>query len=362
MTGGMMPDISEYVFLDKNKLDFFVSKLNTRQRVVAPVRKGVKSYAFAEVPSAKDISWKYIPTILPPKKYFMPQYETIQKFDKSKRTWETVVSSEPIVILGVHTCDLAGIEFLNAMMSSAPCDAHYRNRKANITLIGIECLDYCDGSASCAVMKNELPHGGYDLFMTEMKQGFISHVGSDRGRNIASDSRIFTPAKPEHIRELEELRARKKDIFKPEINVSHEELKNLFSQSFESNMWREEMEKRCVSCGNCTNVCPTCYCFDLRDELDLSLTTGERQRVWDSCQNETFAKVASGENFRKKKGLRQRHRYMRKFYYPVEKHGLYGCTGCGRCTRTCMAKISLKETINKLAEEQQNSKEPVLNQ
>jgi len=74
-------------------------------------------------------------------------------------------------------------------------------------------------------------------------------------------------------------------------------------------------------------------------------------RRWDSCQNEEFAKVAGGENFRKARGARQRHRYMRKFHYPVEKYSRYFCTGCGRCSRTCMAKINLKETINSLIKE-----------
>ena len=93
------------------------------------------------------------------------------------------------------------------------------------------------------------------------------------------------------------------------------------------------------------------YCFDVIDEPNLDLNTGKRYRVWDSCQNEGFAKVAGNENFREERGLRQRHRYMRKFSYPVGKFSKYFCTGCGRCSRTCMAKINLKETINALAEE-----------
>ena len=105
---------------------------------------------------------------------------------------------------------------------------------------------------------------------------------------------------------------------------------------------------KCVSCGNCTAVCPTCYCFDIYDDVELDMSGGERKRTWDSCQLEEFAVVAGGENFRKERSSRQRHRYYRKFNYSVEKYNKYFCTGCGRCSRACMAGIELKETLNSL--------------
>ncbi|MCK5224551.1 4Fe-4S dicluster domain-containing protein, partial [Candidatus Calescamantes bacterium] len=117
----------------------------------------------------------------------------------------------------------------------------------------------------------------------------------------------------------------------------------------------DEIGEKCVSCGNCTNVCPTCYCFDIIDDINLDLNTGTRTRVWDSCQNGSFAEVAGGENFREDRGERQRHRLNRKFNYPVSKFRRYFCTGCGRCTRACVAGIDLKETINALIEEKKGN-------
>ncbi|MCL4536589.1 MAG: 4Fe-4S dicluster domain-containing protein [Nitrospirae bacterium] len=115
------------------------------------------------------------------------------------------------------------------------------------------------------------------------------------------------------------------------------------------------MEERCLACGNCTNVCPTCYCFDIIDEIELDMKTGRRYRRWDSCQLEPFAKVAGGENFRKERSARQRHRYYRKFRYPVSKFARFFCTGCGRCSRTCMAKINLKDVLSALLKEMDSS-------
>lgn len=343
--------MNSYIVLKKSDLDRFITQLARARKVVAPVKKGVRSFAFAEVTSSAPVSIQYIPTILPPKKYFMPQREKIQEFNREAHQWKPVVEANgEMALFGVHTCDLAGIQFLNDIMDVPPQDANYTARKQKIAVIGLECNDYCDEYASCKIMKNHLPNGGYDLFFTELKNVFMVHVGSEAGEKIVKDAGVFAKPETAHQKELEAVRKKKEQIFKDEVKVKHEDLQGLLKRSFDSKVW-EDLDRRCVACGNCTNVCPSCYCFDIKDELDLNLKTGFRYRVWDGCQTETFAQVAGGENFREERGKRQRHRYMRKFNYPKEKFDRYTCTGCGRCSRTCMAQISLKETLNSLAEE-----------
>ncbi len=343
--------MSTSVILKKSDLDRFVTLLSRFRTVAAPVRQGVKNFVFEEVTSAAPIALKYLPTILPPKKYFMPQREKIQEFNRESHQWKPVVASNgDMALFGVHTCDLAGIQFLNDVMDVPPQDVNYAARRQKIAVIGLECNDYCDGYASCKVMNNHLPNGGYDLFLTELKDVFMVQVGTAAGEKIVKDTGVFSKPEASHQKEFEDVRKKKEQIFKDEVKVKQEDLQALLKQSFDSKVW-EDLDRRCVACGNCTNVCPSCYCFDIKDELDLNLKTGSRCRVWDSCQTETFAQVAGGENFREERGKRQRHRYMRKFNYPKEKFGRYTCTGCGRCSRTCMAQISLKETLNSLAEE-----------
>ncbi len=345
-----MKDI-QYVVLRKEDLDGFISRLAKLQRVVAPVAKGYNTYSFEEVTSGSQVAVPYLPTILPPKKYFMPQTETLLEYSLAEGLEVTpVVEQEQTTIFGVHTCDLAGIQCLNMVFSVRPRDYNYLSRKRKISIIGLECNTYCDEYASCALVNSHLPNGGYDLFFTDLGDYYIVHINTQAGDEIVDAVKGFEPAEAKHMRELVALRENKRQIFSHEVPIEGKNLPLLFDTSFGSSVWKE-LEERCLACGNCTNVCPTCYCFDISDEVSLDQKSGIRQRRWDSCQLEPFAKVAGGENFRKERSARQRHRYYRKFRYPVDKYSRFFCTGCGRCSRTCMAGIRLKETLNSLIKE-----------
>ena len=341
----------QYVILKKDRLNSLISSLALKQKVVAPVSKGSGQYAFEEVKSGENISLNYIPTILPPKKYFMPQYETLIEYDISEgQKMEAIVEYEKMILFGVHTCDLAGIQDLNIVFSDRPKDLNYLMRKNKITIIGLECNDVCDEYSTCAFMGNELPNGGYDLFFTDLGEYFYVHINTYAGDQIIQETKVFEEADHTHTTALKKLREEKRNKFKNQFGVDHTEIPDMFTKVKESKIW-EDVGARCLSCGNCTNVCPTCYCFDTKDEPNLDLKTGKRIRVWDSCQNETFAKVAGGENFRENRSDRKRHRFYRKFKYPVDRYSRFFCTGCGRCTRTCMAEISLPDTLKQIIKE-----------
>ena len=345
---------NQYVVLEKEKFHDFISKLSKMQKLVGPVSKGFNNFAFEEVSTGDEIALKYIPTVLPLKKYFMPQRETLLEFKTGKGAkTEAVVEYEPMTIFGAHTCDLAGIQCLNMVFSHRPKDYNYLTRKNNITLIGLECNDYCDEYASCHLVNASFPNGGYDLFFTDLGEYFMVHVNTQRGDEIVEASGSFAEAAGFHMNDLASLRDHKRKIFKNEVPIESRHIPELFDRSYRAPVWKD-LNERCLACGNCTNVCPSCYCFDIRDELELDLRSGTRYRVWDSCQLEPFAKIAGGINFRKERLARQRHRYYRKFRYSVERFSRFFCTGCGRCTRTCMAGISLKETLNELIRESED--------
>lgn len=113
----------------------------------------------------------------------------------------------------------------------------------------------------------------------------------------------------------------------------------------EDEFWEGAGAGRCFSCNACANVCPTCYCFDIRDTLDPGAATGRRERVWDACTSPQFAMVAGGHNFRPTPASRVRHRMYHKLNGFLAKHDRNLCVGCGRCVSACKVDISPIEVL-----------------
>jgi len=332
------------------KADFseFCRALMSCRILAAPIKKGKHSYVFDIVEDPAEICVDHTPTILPPKKYFMPQYETLLEFDTTKgQDMEAFVDIDPMVIIGVHTCDLTGIQCLNHVFLDRPKDYHYLERHNNTALIGIECLVKCDEFASCALMETSSSLCGYDLFMTDIGESYYIEVNTPLGDELLETCSKLKDAGSDDFEKLRSVRDDKKANFESEIKLNKADIPSVFEESFHHKVWAETALK-CVSCGNCTNVCPTCYCFNVIDETELDISKGRRIRVWDSCQNESFALVAGGENFRENRAERLRHRFYRKFKYPVDRYGKSFCTGCGRCSRHCMAGIDIKKVLREL--------------
>jgi len=337
----------KYASLKKADLNKWLEYLKKRAKLYAP-RKKENLFVLRPVKNVEDVCLEYIPTILPPKKYYFPQKEKLFKFSvQPLKTAKAIDKFDEFILFGVHTCDIAGIQCMDVAFRDGPEDPNYLNRKDKMTIIGIECLKYCDKYANCTSMGNHVPRGGYDLMMVDLGEKFIIHINSEKGENLVKEHNFIKEATDQEMVELEKAREEKKNIFKEELNAPLSKVYESFDKNFNSQVWND-VGKKCVGCGNCTAVCPTCYCFDVTDEMELNLNNGIRYRIWNSCQMDDFAKVAAGEDFRKGRNTRQRHRYYRKFKYPVDKFNRYFCTGCGRCSRTCMAEISLIETVNAL--------------
>jgi sulfhydrogenase subunit beta (sulfur reductase) len=337
----------KYAMIEKRDLNKWLQHLQKKARLYAPKKKE-NCFIFRPVKDIKEISLKYLPTILPPKKYYYPQKEKLLKFQiRPFKTAKAIKEFQDYILFAVHTCDIAGIQCMDVVFREGPEDPNYLNRKEKMTIIGIECLEYCDKYANCASMGNHLPRGGYDLMMVDLGEKFILHINSEKGERLIRGLNYIKEADYLDMSALERIREAKKKVFKEEFHAPLAKVSEAFDKNFYSPVWKD-LGERCLACGNCTTVCPTCYCFDTADEMDLSLNQGLRFRIWDSCQMEDFAKVATGEDFRQGRESRQRHRYYRKFKYPMDKFNRYFCTGCGRCTRSCMAGINLVETVNSL--------------
>ena len=130
------------------------------------------------------------------------------------------------------------------------------------------------------------------------------------------------------------------------------EVPGIVEKQWKSPVWENHVT-RCFSCGTCNLVCPTCYCFEVMDDVNLDVHSGNRTRTWDGCMLPHFAEVAGGHNFRPNPAERQRHRVKRKFEYLTKKyqHGAV-CVGCGRCGRQCTSHIDIFNIIDDLVKEE----------
>jgi ferredoxin len=188
---------------------------------------------------------------------------------------------------------------------------------------------------------------GYDLFMSDIGDAYVVEYGSPAGMELLAKHKGAREATEADMSRFRAVQEAKWPRFTHRLEVIISELPYLLAISYDNPLW-EELGEKCLACGACTLVCPTCYCFDIVDRLALNLKEGQRLRLWDSCQLPQFATVAGGENFRQARADRLRHRFFRKGKYLTEMFGKVGCVGCGRCLRSCLVHIDPVEVFNTL--------------
>lgn len=314
--------------------------------VLAPVRRGRSSFAFAWIQDPAEAVFSYPRTILPPKQALLPPREDLFTFE---RTPEPVVrppaAPGPITLFGVHPCDLAAIGQLDWAMQSRHdiTDPNYAARRAETTIIGLECLpdEYC----FCPSVGTANTREGADLFLTPIGDGFVAEALTEKGNALLESVEDARAPTPEELAVWKGWADNKESRASRRLEARPEELPDLLEAEYESDVW-EATAARCYGCGTCTSVCPTCFCFDVEDMVEVGLASGARRRQYDSCQFPDFALVAGGHNFRGERPDRVRHRWFRKFVYLNREHGRAFCVGCGRCTKACTADIGLVEVLN----------------
>jgi ferredoxin len=321
-----------------SKKDFFSlvdKKISGKESKIAGVVKKDSHYAFDYLESAQDLELDYDVTLLPPKKYFQPPRENLLNFEpKNPASYVTSSENGPITIIGVHYYDLAAIYMMDRVFSEGETDSHYMWKRQKSLLIGMYPTKHYQYRFSRSVVKDQF-YKVADLMLVDMGDDYAIEVVSEKGKLFLNDSN----AKKNNytLKKIADAKNKIKDDQK--LPISLELSSEFLTRNYRHPAW-EYFGEKCFSCGSCVLVCPTCYCFDVREEIDLTMTKGSRIRVWDGCMLEDFALVADGHNFRKDRDSRFRHRIFRKGKYLPEKYRYYGCVGCGRCAAACTAGIA----------------------
>lgn len=324
----------------------WVERLIGSARVIGP--KPLRDrYLFGEITSPDELALDYTTTTLPPKKILLPQREELFRFDLTQDSVEPTIQAERTVLLGVHTCDLHAISLLDSVYQGGYADQHYIARRENMLIVSVECLKPCSEHSFCKSMGTASVTEGFDLHLTDMGDAYAVDIGSDRGAELLRGVEGVRDATGEDIDRLNQTLSDKWPHFPYRLDADLTELSSLLSVSYDSDLW-QELGDKCLACGACTIVCPTCYCFNVVDEVDFTLEAGRRVREWDGCPLTEFALVAGGHNFREANAARQRHRFFRKGKYQMDGYGLAGCVGCGRCAEACLVGINPVLTYNEL--------------
>ena len=327
-------------------LDFVGSLIGGKAKVIGAIAKGGQ-FAFEELDRKDDLRLDYDQTVLPPKKFFAPVNEKLLSFKTGDAgSYAAEWDCQERIIFGIHPGDLAAIALLDKAFFEGENDAHYQSRRKASILVGLYPTRTFTYRFTSSMIKESEAYLASDAMLVDMGDGrYAVELVTEKGRALFDRSKAAPAGKDIEIRIAQQKTAVADQVQMP---MEREAVARFLIGKEDHPEWAARAEK-CLSCGSCVLVCPTCYCFDVRDEVDLSLKEGGRYRAWDGCTLEGFAMAAGGHNFRKKAADRIRHRIFRKQKFLLDRFGLSGCVGCGRCSRACTAEIaSPVDTVNAL--------------
>lgn len=336
------------VTLPKENFAEFVGHLCSFGEIHAPTKRGDRSFVFAPVKDASEIELDCIRTILPLKKYFFRPMEVMYNFC-SEEGYEipSEVTDKRIVVFGAHPCDIHGLNILDMVFSGRYVDTYYLARRSKAAIIGLDCIP--DDLCFCRSTGTDFVDTGFDLFLSDIGNTYLVRVGTSLGDDMvrAAES-LFHEVQKKDREAYKRKSIERRESFKTEIQL--QDLPGIMDLEYESQLW-QDVGETCLSCGTCSMVCPTCYCYSVFDELNLDVNTGQRKRRWDSCLFKDYALVAGGHNFRGQRSSRVKNRYFHKQRGFVSLYGRPSCVGCGRCKAECPAGIDIVEVITKLRSE-----------
>jgi len=322
------------------KSDFanFVSALIQTDNVIGVQAKGDR-FDFAPLESAKDLRLDYDVTLQPPKKYFLPPMEVLLPFDVGGG-YNSQMDAQKFILLGVHPYDMIAINQMDELFRQDNYDAHYMTRRDNATIVACDVARSSD-HVFASSMNTAVVRDGFDVLLTDIGDGYVLEAATPKGRDLVARAKGAVDADPQALRRREEVWAHnRKSLNKHELKCDPAYLPRLLAKAYKHPIW-EERAKTCFACGSCNQVCPTCYCFNVQDDVNWDLKTGQRSRAWDGCLLDGFTKCAPNHEFRKARADRFRHRLYRKAaYVPQKIRGQIACVGCGRCVAACLPDIA----------------------
>jgi ferredoxin len=250
----------------------------------------------------------------------------------------------PLAFVGVRSCELHAIEIQDRVFVGGKyADPDYAARRDGAFLVAVNCFEP-GGTCFCTSMgTGPKAKAGYDLALTELLEGehrFLVEAGTERGAEILAEL-------PRRHAEQADLDAAAASVESAAQRMGRSmdthDIRDLLARNLEHPRW-DDVASRCLTCGNCTLVCPTCFCSAVEDETDLSGEHSERWRVWDTCFSVDYSYIHGGSIRSSARG-RYRQWMTHKLGTWFDQFGSSGCVGCGRCITWCPVGIDITEEV-----------------
>jgi len=340
--------------IKKEELPNVLKTLKETHEVFVPVKEK-DFYRFKILEDENKVDLNFTNTRLSPKSLLFPQSERMFEYTLDGAAEDAYVMKEspkdyaPTVVVGMRPCDakalrLVDVNFVNPEFK----DPWWARRLESLTLIGLGCKEPCSTCFCTSVNCGPFNEEGLDVLLFDLGESYLARAITEKGAQLLSLAGVGEDATSGLKKQADESKAKaEKQISShvPTDKLKEKKAIDLFDASF----W-DEVAFACLNCGTCTFLCPTCWCFDIQDEVDKK--KGDRIRNWDSCMFPLFTLHASGHNPRSEKVQRVRQRFMHKLKYYLDKYDNgVACVGCGRCVKYCPVNIDIREVFSLMNEE-----------
>ena len=343
MTGGGA------LVIRKADLATWVDALIGRGEVIGPTMGPLGDVLLATIGRSRELLWEFANSLQPPKQFFLPQTEPLVQIrsERGRAYPEPATDARPQVLFNVRSCDVKALASLRRMHAQPPADTAYLRRDEHTTLVCLTCLQPCPLGFCVCSDAGPFLREHFDLQLTAMDDAMFVEVGSAKGQALLEGSEaLFRTATADEASRRVALEAEARLRFGPVTCHFGSAMRRVSTRRVAQALW-DAIGDWCLECGGCNFICPTCYCFSVRDRpVDGSWL---RCRVWDSCQYAAFTLEASGHNPRHRQGDRVRRRFFHKVsaqYFQREAD--VGCEGCGRCITVCLGTADMPSVVEAL--------------